>query len=141
MDPTENIMEISILMNISICLIGIAIMVLNKGINTKVTIYTLILTIIALITFVITLLFNRKNMFIVVLITLVLSLAQFIIGILQIIATDNMEDVDPIDNKNSEMSKFHHSVPVLSYIFASLCVCVGLTIFIAQILNLSKKKV
>ncbi len=91
MDPTENIMEISILMNISICLIGIAIMVLNKGINTKVTIYTLILTIIALITFVITLLFNRKNMFIFVLITLVLSLAQFIIGILQIIATDNSD--------------------------------------------------
>lgn len=122
MNKVESVVNVSVPLNVLIILIGVVIMILDQDVNSDLSMYSLSLTVVALLSILLTLLNKKNNEVLLSVIMILLALAQVVGGILKIVATERKQVSENDDTKEQVTEK-------LCYALGGLSLLVGMSLF------------
>tara|TARA_B100000902_G_C27318999_1_gene923125 strand:+ start:2067 stop:2450 length:384 start_codon:yes stop_codon:yes gene_type:complete len=122
----SKVVNVSVSLNVLIILMGIVVMILADEIHSDLSVYTLSLTIVALLSILLTLLSKRNDEVLLSVIIILLSLYQVIGGILKIIAAEK----EGVIKKSEDKVKVSET---LCYVMGGLSLVVGMSLFSMQV--------
>lgn len=117
-------------MNVLIIVVGIVVLILTDQMESDLSVYSLSLTITALLLILLNMLNSKNNETLLVVVILLLALYQVVGGILKIIAAEKL-DVDKSSDDKHKISE------ILCYTMGGLSLVAGMTMFGIKVKNLN----